>query len=115
MRNAIALVALAFLVGCATFNDKAGKSLATVASTVDAAMKGYARYVVIAQLNDTQQAPVKAAYVKYQASMTVAEKAYIELVKNNDQTSWTAALNVLNATEADLLALVSSFMKGGAK
>lgn len=112
----MALVVLAFLVGCATFNDKAGKSLATVASTVDAAMKGYARYVVIAQLTDAQQAPVKAAYIKYQASMTVAEKAYIELVKNNDQTSWTAALNVLTATEADLLSLVSSFTaKGGAK
>lgn len=114
MRNLV-FVALVFLAGCATFNNRAGKALALVATTVDNTMQGYARYVVIAQVKEEKQAPVRDAYTRYQASMAVAEKAYVELVKTGDQNTWNAALMALQASQADLLALVNSMLKGGAK
>lgn len=103
------IVLLAFLVGCATFDQNAGKTLASVAASVDAAMHGWATYVVTAKVSDADQAPVKAAYVKYQASMAAAEAAYIALVKSGSQPAWTAAKDALVASQSQLLALIQAF------
>lgn len=108
MRTSISVIALAFLLGCATFNDNAGKVLATVAKTVDTAMQGWAQYLKLHPLPPSKQMRVKSAYEKYQLSMAAAEKAYIELVKTGDRTAWQAAAAALTAAQADLLAAITA-------
>ena len=110
--SAVALVVLlASMIGCASFQSNAGKSLATIASTVDAAMKGWAAYVVASgQVSDSQQASVRDAYLKYQACMVTAQAAYNGLASNSDQTAWNQALAALNAAQGTLVQLVSAFL-----
>jgi len=109
MRKLIPLLALAFLIGCATFQGNAGKVLATAATTVDAEMKGWAAFVVAGGATDAQQAQVRAAYSKYQIAMSAAETAYMTAVKTGDQSSWGTAAAALLASQSQLIALAQSF------
>ena len=109
MKKLIPIFALAFLVGCATFQNNAGKTLASAAATVDAAMKGWAAFVVAGGATDAQQAQVRAAYGKYQLAMSAAETAYLTAVKSGDQSAWGTAASALLASQSQLIALVQSF------
>lgn len=129
MRNAIAAIALAALVmGCATFQQNAGKTLASIATTVDAAMSGWATYVTVSgSVSPSQQEQVKQAYEKYQAAMTTALAAYNSLNTTAGQPAWNQALTALQAAQGTLTQLLNAFMptptaatvttttKGGAK
>lgn len=130
MRNTLVAIALAALVmGCATFQQNAGKTLATIATTVDAAMTGWATYVTVSgTVTPAQQAQVKSAYEKYQACMATALAAYNGLSSSAGQPSWTQALTTLQAAQGTLTQLLNAFMpvkttapgvtaatKGGAK
>lgn len=101
------IILLAFLLGCASFNTNAGKSLASVAVAVDTAMKGYASFVVINKPNQQQQNRVRVAYSQYQTAMDAAEKAYISLVKTGDRSAWLKASEALVASQSSLLALIT--------
>lgn len=107
----IAIVALASLVllGCASFQTNAGKSLVTITKTVDAAMQGWAIWVSLGKATPDQQAKVKAAYEKYQVAELAAEHVYVALSTNADKTPWQQAYAVLVATQGDLLALLKAF------
>ena len=107
MRTTISVIALAFLIGCATFNDNAGKVLATAATTVDTAMTSWAQYLKLHPLPASKQMRVKSAYVSYQASMAAAEKAYIELVKTGDRTAWAKVAAALTASQAEVVAAIT--------
>ncbi len=111
MRKLItALVALGLvLAACTTFKSTAGKTLASSALTVDAAMKGWATWVVKMNVPETQQSPVRDAYLKYQASMAVATNAYNTAVLTGDQTGWQQAQNILQNNQQALLNLIRSF------
>lgn len=106
----LALVALLTLglLGCASFQTNAGKTLATITQTVDAAMKGWAVYVSLGKSNPQQQAQVKAAYEKYQMAELAAEHAYVALVNTSGQSAWTQAAAVLTACQNDLLAIIKA-------
>lgn len=107
---AMAGLALALLVtGCATFQANAGKTLSSVAITVDAAMKGWAAYVVAGGATPDQETQVRAAYHKYQLSMSAAQSAYAALVATGDQPAWTQAASILTATQQQLVGLINSF------
>ena len=110
--SAVALVVLlASMIGCANLQSNAGKTLATIASTVDGAMKGWAAYVVASgQVSDSQQASVRDAYLKYQACMVTAQAAYNGLASSSDQTAWNQALAALTAAQGTLVQLVSAII-----
>jgi hypothetical protein len=109
-RIALSLVLVATLcAGCATFNSTAGKLLVSTALTVDAAMQGWAQWVIAGQSNPDQELKVKAAYIKYQASMQIAQAAYQTMVVSNDKTYWDKAAEALTSNRVALLALISSF------
>lgn len=111
----IAIVGLMLLMaGCASFQSTAGKTLATTVQTVDAAMQGWAAYVVIGNPTPQQQAAVKTAYQKYQAAEAIAEKAYVLASASGDQSGWTVAASTLRQCQADLLLLISTFNTKGA-
>jgi hypothetical protein len=106
----LALVAmLTFgLLGCATFETNAGKTLVTITSTVDKAMQGWAVWVSLGKATPQQQATVKSAYEKYQIAELAAEHAYASLVANKDKTAWTQAAALLTATQSDILAIITA-------
>lgn len=112
MKNAIAAIALAALVmGCATFQQNAGKTLATIATTMDAAMSGWATYVTVSgSVSPSQQEQVKQAYEKYQAAMTTALAAYNSLNTTAGQPAWNQALTALQAAQGTLTQLLNAFM-----
>lgn len=107
----IALVALAncVLLGCASFQTTAGKSLVTVTQTVDAAMQGWSIWVNMGKATPDQQAKVRAAYEKYQAVELAAEHAYVALSANPDRAIWQQAYAALLATQGDLVAIITAF------
>ncbi len=101
MNRIVPIIALAVLLtGCTTLtNDSAGKLLASTAATVDKAMQAWATYVVVAKIDADGQREVKTAYVKYQAAMSVAETAYVALVKDGNKITWESAKTVLSASD----------------
>jgi uncharacterized protein YcfL len=111
MRNAIAIMALLLVVGCASFQATSGKILATSAITVDASMKGWAIWVAKGQATDAQQAAVKSAYQKYQAAISIATGAYETAVTTGDQTAWKQAEIILTNNQTALVNLISQFSK----
>lgn len=113
--NGMAIVALAALMwcGCAIVQNNAGKTLATVATTVDAAMKGWATYVVMGQASASQEDQVRAAYVRYQACLATANAAYQGLASAGGQPAWEQALASLQGAQGTLLELVAAFSGGG--
>ena len=108
MKNLITVFALVALVGCASFQNSAGKTLASVATTVDAAMKGWAAYVVAGGASEVQQNEIKVLYRQYQIAMFAAETAFIELSKTGDRTSWSQAEPNLVKVQTSLLGTIKT-------
>jgi len=105
----VACVSL-LLCGCTTtWQDSAGKVLATTAQTVDSAMKGWATYVVINKVPEDKQLVVRDSYAKYQTAFETARLAYNAAVINKDQSVWAQASNALAASKSNLLILVQQF------
>lgn len=103
------LVALLMASGCATWQDNAGKSLATIAQTVDAAMKSWAIYVNQYPVSDEAQAKVKKTYEQYQSAMAIALSAYNTSVALKDESLYAQASATLTNSKDALLALIKSF------
>lgn len=102
---------LAF-TACASFQNTAGKLLASTADTVDAAMRGWATYVVINKVGEDKQLPVRNAYANYQTAMVAAESAYKAAVQSGDQSAWSQASAALTAASGALTTLVAQ-LEGG--
>lgn len=101
---------IVMLSGCATsFQDASGKTLASVAQSVDSAMKSWAMYVVTANPPADQQAKVRDIYTKYQVSFDAALKAYNAAVITKDKTAWEQASAALLSAQASLLSIVQAF------
>lgn len=77
-------------------------------------MQGWAVWVAQGQATAEQEAKVKSAYMKYQASMSMALAAYNSVAATGDKTVWEQASLVLTDNKAALLAMVATFT-GGAK
>jgi len=109
MKKLLSLLAVvALLTGCATWQDNAGKSLASTAKIVDAGMKGWAAYVVRANPSEETQQKVRAAYAQYQLSMDIALSSYTAAVQSKDSSVWEQASAALIASRTSLLNLLQS-------
>jgi len=104
----VAAVAIAAGPGCATTNQ-AGRTLASVAITVDHAMEGWGAYVAAGQATAEEEGAVKGAYEKYQLAMKVASGAYQSAQVTKDLQPWERARVALEGSQEDLLALIESF------
>lgn len=107
-RYLLLLPFVALLMACASFQSTSGKLLATTAQSVDAAMKGWAAYVVAGGATANQETQVRAIYAKYQATMTVATNAYVAALTSGDQSPWNAASSALTGAQASLLQLIQT-------
>jgi hypothetical protein len=102
------------LNGCASNNWQTvvGKSLGTIAQSVDSAMKGWATYVVMNNVPDSDQQKVRNVYLQYQVAMQGAQRAYGAAVTANDQSIVTQAMTALSAAQSQILTLVSQLSNG---
>ena len=94
--------------GCQT-SDPVGRSLATTATTADAALDGWLNYAAITKAPESDHAKVKAAWEKYQAALRIARLAYTAAVPG--QSAPDVAIAILEATRMDLLNLIASLEK----
>lgn len=100
--------------GCATYLENTGKTLASVAITVDGAMKGWASWVKTGHATQANEDSVKAAYEKYQLAMQTAEDAYLSVSKlstPDTQKAVTVALAALDGCKNDLLTIIQQLSK----
>lgn len=109
------LLLVAFLAtGCATYLENTGKTLASVAITVDGAMKGWASWVKSGHATQGDEDKVKAAYEKYQLAMQTAEDAYLGVAKldsTDTENALSVALAALDGSKGDLLTIVQQLTK----
>lgn len=107
----ILLIAACLVVtsGCASFEKNAGKTLASVATSVDAGMKAWASWVVAGKTIPEQETKVKEAYRQYQLSMDIAKNAYVASSQTGDQNIYNVAANALIQSSSSLLQLLQSF------
>lgn len=112
MKTLFTFTLLAMLVtGCATtsWQDAAGKSLSTVAQSVDLAMRGWEAYSVRAGYADDSpvELRVKIAYKQYQLAFNTALQAYNTAVLTKDKTVWEQAALILSQSQSNLVALIA--------
>lgn len=103
-------VLVMFLTGCANWKQAAYKSTGTVVITVDAAMTAWASYVATGQTKPEQEVKVKAAYEKYQSAALTVISAGQAATTNETRALFDVAVAIASATQADLVALVKSFL-----
>ena len=108
------VMSITLLTACGTVQDTSGKTLGTVETTVDGAMKGWASWVVAGHTTPTQEAQVQVAYAEYQAAYQVASTAWITAVNNKDTTTMNQIVAQLTADAQPLETLITS-LEGGVK
>jgi hypothetical protein len=104
----LTVACVALFTGC----QSTGKVLSSAAVTVDAAMKGWATWVANGYSTPDQEVKVKVAYGRYQASMEVAKTAYVTASVSSNKPVLDKALELLSASETDLINLINLFQKG---
>ena len=118
------LLAFAMVIaGCQSLTpaQSAGKTLATVATSVDVSMQAWADYVVWAEANPAteraellrSEGKVKSAYERYQSAMRLASAAYAQAVTDPlpNTTALDHALAAVRATQGELLNLIQALKK----
>lgn len=83
--------------------------MASTALAVDAAMEGWAVWVVKGQATQEQEDKVRAAYEKYQISMEIASNAYTNSIVTGNRSAWQVAQSILVTNGKNIGALVFQF------
>lgn len=106
-------IAICLPVGCGSPEQSAYQATGVVTISVDAAMNGWGDYVRAGKASAGDEAKVKAAYERYQASIRTLRTAVLASVNAPDEQSiLTTALNALDAAKIDLINLILSLKKG---
>lgn len=113
--------AMLVIVGCATFETTAYRTIGTITVTTEGARKGWVDYVTqqrvmlakrpaeAAEL-ERQVAVVGDAYASYQSAMRTAKAAVITYKQAPaDQSGVEKALNAVSAASSDFIALIQRF------
>lgn len=100
---------LLLLSGCAGWQQDGGKTLATVAVTVDSAMKGWATYCATHDVPQEEHGAVRSAYERYQIAMRAAALAYQAAAQVGDKGSWLEARAAVLAAKDSIVQLVQQF------
>lgn len=109
----LALAALLFAVGCANLETTAYRTIGTTAVTVDGAMKGWGDWVRAGKATPKDEAVVKAAYSKYQASIGTLKAAVIAAkAAPEGQAQLETALQAVEVAAGEIVLLISTFTRG---
>lgn len=113
IRAYLMITALVLIVslGCASFQSNAGKTIASVAITVDIGMKFWAKWVNTQGATPEQELMVRNAYMKYQIAMKTAKIAYADLAVDGNKVTWSIVEKTLVDTSDSIVQLISAFSK----
>lgn len=106
---AVLLISPFAFTGCGTPAAKTTQVAGTVTITVDAAMQSWGEWVRAGKAPVEDRIKVRAAYIKYQQAMQVAEIAAIAALNApTNQPAYVTALNAASAASNDLVLLIQS-------
>lgn len=103
------------VTGCANWKQTTYKTAGTVTITADTAMKAWAEYVVAGLAKPDQEAKVRDAYGKYQASMMAVLDAGKAATASGNQTALQNWFAAAAAAQANLVNVVNAFMPADRK
>lgn len=110
LKNYTSALALAFLLACA-YEKAAFRTVGTITTTVDAAMRAYGDEVKAAHVTAETQATVKGFYDKYYAAIQVAQSVVLSYKAGTATKSATQnALDAASAAAQPLLNLIQTFI-----
>jgi len=98
-------------VGCSNWKQTSHKTVGTAAISSDAAMQAWAAYVHAGLAKTNQEAQVKFAYERYQASMNAVIDIGKTATTSTNMTALDIAVRVATDAQANLVKLVETFTK----
>lgn len=115
MRNLhqfFSLLLLAALLGCATPEQGAYRVIGSIVVTVDGTMNGWGDYVRAGLSTPDEEAQVKAAYERYQATMRLARVTIATANAQPDGSSKIdTALATIQASSGQLIAIIQQLLQ----
>ncbi len=112
VRQLFSLLLLAALLGCATPEKGAYRTIGTITVSVDAAMNGWGDYVRTGQATAQDEARVKAVYEHYQAAMRLARvTVFTSKTQPEGATTLDNALATAQASSGQLISLIQSLLQ----
>lgn len=104
------VIILSFLVAC-VYEKTAFRTVGTLTTTVDAAMKAYGDEVKLGHISADTQNTVKSAYDKYYAAIQVAQSVTLSYKAGDaTQSAVKQALDAATAAATPLIAMVKTFI-----
>lgn len=113
MKKFLAVVMVVAATGCASTNNIAQKTLATISITAEAGRAAYVEYANecgCVTSNDFQK--VEIEYAHYQAAMAAAQKAETAANANASDSVFQRAYAAVAASAADFAKLISDIIRG---
>ena len=107
----ILMVAAIVALGTGCVTNSPGRTLATVAVTVDHAMQGWAVWVHQGNATPSQEDKVMKAYLRYQKAMATAQKAYQTYYATNDQGVITVSFAEVASCRDELISLIAELKR----
>jgi hypothetical protein len=98
-------------VGCGGWRQSAHKTVGTVVISGEAAMQSWAAYVHTGQAKTNQEAQVKFAYERYQASMNAVIDVGKSATTTTNKTALGIAVRAATDAEVSLVNLIETFTK----
>jgi Mrp family chromosome partitioning ATPase len=112
MRQLFSLLLLAALLGCATPEQSAYRTIGTITVSVDGTMNGWGDFVRAGHAEPADEARVKAAYERYQSAMRLARIAVITSKTQPDGASTLqTALATTQAASGQLIGLIQTLLQ----
>ena len=113
MKQLISLVALVWLVGCASTPETiAYRVIGSTTIGVDAAMNGWGDYVRVGKATPQDEVVVKKVYESYQQVMRTTKTVVMSYKMGvADQTALEKALDAVEAAKNELVNLITMLRK----
>jgi hypothetical protein len=112
LHHYLSLLLLAALLGCATPEQTAYRTIGVITASVDGAMNGWGDYVRSGAATADEQARVRQAYERYQATMRLARIAVTtQKTQPAGASTLDTALNTAQAASGQLIAVIQQFLQ----
>ena len=109
MKYLLSILLAVMLVGCATFEVTAYRTIATTTATVDVAMNSWGEAVRSGLTTPEQQAKVRKLYDEYDSLAKTARALAISYKSNPDKNGLSQAVDAAVAAAAPLVEVIHTF------
>lgn len=105
------MVAIALIVGCATWRSDLPRVVQDIQILTDTAMIGWNVYAASGKADTNQVAKVRVAYANYKAAMDVVNAGISGAVVSTNKNGLLIALDAVKASQTNLLAAIYQFTR----